>query len=415
LKTKQQPDGGFEQTTFAGFETTDAVLAIAEQAQTTSTWSTTEARDAIDSLHFGGTPNGKTPIDYLVDLTGTATDQGVAAKNLVLVALPLGFDPTDFGGVDLVTRMGGCSGDQTLGFNGLMYLAIAQELVCGGALPANLTTIRDGQQANGGWNFAGNPTLSDIDADSTATATEALIGGGAASTDPAVQKAMAFLATNQQATGAWQSFGTDDPNSTALAMLGIAAAGYDPSTSCWRDTVAPQLAGTPYANPAAWLRSQQITSGADAGRFQSPNDSFGVNTLATTQSVEALLRSWYPVFRADAQVCTTTGPSPNVSTTTPTAGGTITVSGDGFAPGATLTVELHSDPVLLATVVADGNGAYSAVVTIPADTAPGPHQIVVSGTGADGQPRVSVVSIDVQAPAVAVGAEAVSLQPRLAG
>src|SRR5262249_49068861 len=155
--------------------------------------------------------------------------------------------------------------------------------------------------ANGGWNFAGNPSLDDMDADSTATAMEALIGGGATLSDPAIQQAVAFLATNQQASGAWQSFGTDDPNSTALAMFGIAAAGHAPATSCWRDTVAPQLAGTPYASPAAWLRSQQLTSGTDAGRFQSPNDSFGVNTLATTQSVEALLRSWYPVLRADAQ------------------------------------------------------------------------------------------------------------------
>jgi hypothetical protein len=309
LESQQQSDGGFEQTAFAGFETTDTVLAIAEQAQTGATWNPLEARAAIEALHFGGTPSGKTPIDYLVDLTANAADQGVPAKNLVLVALPLGFDPTDFGGVDLVDAMGGCDGDETLGFNGLLWLALAQELVCAGAPPATLAAIRDAQQASGGWNFAGDPTLDDIDNDSTAIAMAALVASGADASDTAIAKALAFLATNHQASGAWQFFGEDDPNSTAMAMLGIATAGYDPTTSCWRDTVAPQLAGSPYAPPNAWLRSQQVTSGPDAGRIASPSDSFGVNTFATSQTVEALLRSWYPVVRATAQPCTTDDPA----------------------------------------------------------------------------------------------------------
>ena len=50
---------------------------------------------------------------------------------------------------------------------------------------------------------------------------------------------LGFFATNQQASGAWQSFGVDDPNSTSLSILGITAAGYDVESSCWRDTAAP--------------------------------------------------------------------------------------------------------------------------------------------------------------------------------
>ena len=41
LKTQQQSDGGFELAMFPGFETRDASLAIAEDAQTGTTWSTT--------------------------------------------------------------------------------------------------------------------------------------------------------------------------------------------------------------------------------------------------------------------------------------------------------------------------------------------------------------------------------------
>ena len=44
LHTQQQPDGGFEVAGFPGFETPDAVLAIAEQAQTGDTWSTATPR-----------------------------------------------------------------------------------------------------------------------------------------------------------------------------------------------------------------------------------------------------------------------------------------------------------------------------------------------------------------------------------
>ncbi len=131
------------------------------------------------------------------------------------------------------------------------------------------------------------------------------------------------------------------------------------------------------------------TTGTGAGRFQSPSDSFGENTFATSQSVEALLRSWLPVARAADQVCATVGSTPSVSTTTPTAAGTMTISGNGFLPGTSLTIVLHSDPVVLATVDADANGAYSVIVTIPAGTTPGTHQIVVSGLGPDGQPRES--------------------------
>ena len=63
LKTQQLPDGGFEVVGFPGFETRDASLAIAEQAQTGSTWSTTEAYEALANLHQHDT--GKTPLDAL--------------------------------------------------------------------------------------------------------------------------------------------------------------------------------------------------------------------------------------------------------------------------------------------------------------------------------------------------------------
>ncbi len=310
LKTKQLPDGSFEVAGFAGFETRDVVLAIAEQAQTGTTWSSSQALAAVQALKAGG--SGPTPLDYLEDLVAASSDHGVAAKTVVLVSASLGIDATAFGSVNLLTKMGGCDGTSSATFNGLLYLIIAQQLLCAGVAPAaNVTTVRSAQQANGGWGFAGDNTTDDIDNDTTAVAVEALIGSGATIADPAVQKALAFFAANFQADGAWQSFGEDDPNSTALAILGVTAAGFDVTTSCWRDTLAPDLVGTAYTSPDAWLRSQQLTTGTDAGRVQSPSDSFGVNTFATSQFVEGLMRSWLPVARAAEQTCATAGPPPS--------------------------------------------------------------------------------------------------------
>jgi hypothetical protein len=64
-------------------------------------------------------------------------------------------------------------------------------------------------------------------------------------------------------------------------------------------------------------------------------------------------------------------------------GGSLTVSGSNFAPGDTVTIVLHSAPITLATTTANPSGAFSAVVTIPSDTAPGQHEIVASDTDGD--------------------------------
>ncbi|WP_062137352.1 glycoside hydrolase [Demequina aestuarii] len=58
-------------------------------------------------------------------------------------------------------------------------------------------------------------------------------------------------------------------------------------------------------------------------------------------------------------------------------GGTLVLAGSGFMPGGDIVIELHSEPMLLATVQADATGAFSTTVTIPTDAPVGEHQIVV--------------------------------------
>jgi hypothetical protein len=312
LKTQQQPDGGFEVSGFPGFETRDASLAIAEQAQTGSTWSTTEAHDALAALPFGG--SGPTPLNALDAYAATITTAGAAAKTIVLSAGPLGIDPAAFdaagdgGPVNLEAMLDSGCGVNTASFgtfSDTLYAILAKKMVCGAPPPAALAAVRAGQQANGGWNFTGDPTGTDVDTDTTAVAVEGLVAGGADATDPAVHKALGFFATNLQSNGSWLSFGASDPNSTAQAILGVTATGYDVTSPCWRDVLNPAATGTPYVDPDVWLESQQLTSPpADAGRIASPNDAFPpVNTFATSQSIQALRRGWLPVSPLAAQSC----------------------------------------------------------------------------------------------------------------
>ncbi|SDL76776.1 MSCRAMM family protein [Microbacterium azadirachtae] len=76
------------------------------------------------------------------------------------------------------------------------------------------------------------------------------------------------------------------------------------------------------------------------------------------------------------------------------AGDTIAVSGSGFVPGEPVSIELHSTPVVLASVKADESGAVAATVTLPADTALGAHEIVLTGSysGTTGATALTVVA-----------------------
>ena len=68
-----------------------------------------------------------------------------------------------------------------------------------------------------------------------------------------------------------------------------------------------------------------------------------------------------------------------LSTAAVQPGGSVHVTGSGFAPGEPVGIELHSTPVVLASVAANGDGVVDTTVTIPADAPVGDHQIVLAG------------------------------------
>jgi prenyltransferase beta subunit len=302
LKTQQQTDGGFEVAGFPGFETPDAVLAIASAAQTTYAWNKVTARNAV----LATVKSGHTPLHALDDLAQSGIDAGQAAKLIALVTVPLGmsstaFDPDGDGAQNLAATVdAGLRANGSYGlFNATLYAAIAKRSLNSTVQAATLAYIKGAQQANGGWNYSGLAGGADLDIDTTAAAIQALVAAGVPSADTDLNQGLAFLAIQQRADGSWQSFGSDDPNSTSTAVLAVTAAGFDVEISCWRNTVVPGLSANPYTSPLTWLRSRQATS----GQFNSPNDAFGVNTFATSQSVQGLERNWLPLVPIAPRTC----------------------------------------------------------------------------------------------------------------
>jgi hypothetical protein len=151
----------------------------------------------------------------------------------------------------------------------------------------------------------------------------ALIAGGAAPNDPDVVEGLAFLATKQSASGAWDAFGGPSPESTSRAILAITAAGYDPTSSCWRDTVAPALAGTAYASPVTALDNLQ----AGGGNWGTPPFA----SFSTGQAIQGLERQWLPVARGPVQTCGLPA-APPTTTTLPAVGGSGAVPPGSAAP-----------------------------------------------------------------------------------
>ncbi len=321
LTTQQQADGGFEVAGFAGFETADATLALAEAAQSGGGWDADAARSAIAGVTTGA---GFAPYDAIDDEAEIGPTAGAAAKLIALVAAPGGwadglspvaFDPgQDGAAVDLLSTMsaGFDAGTGWFGTFGDTLLAVlAHRQVCVDIPDASTTAVLAAGAPSGGWNFAGDPTDDLFDPDITGRALQALAAAGVPVDDPAVSSGLRRLAVEHDAaTGGWISFGEVNPNSTAMAVLGLDAYGFDAATRAWRDDLAPERAADPYVAPRDYLLGQQQAD----GRIASPSDSFGVNTFPTSQGVQALTLAWD--WTAPATCPDLSAPAPTTTTST---------------------------------------------------------------------------------------------------
>lgn len=322
LASQQEGDGGFELADFPPFETPDAVLAIAANAQSTGTWSPSEARAAVAAVDNGGV----TALDWLDDFAEAGLTGGLAAKFILLVALPLGDEPTayDPGGdgnaVDLTADLD--SIDPGL-FNSFLFGRLAESALGQNVHQADLQLICEAEKAvGGGWSFDGRPDAANAaDLDSTGFAVMALAGAGVEPGDPVLAAAAPFVVGGQQANGSWSSFGSDDPNATALAMLAVTALGRG------LDDLAH--------DPVAWLQSRQHAD----GHIASPNDFGSPNTFATSQAVQALLldqpgADWLPPAAGSGRRCLPRASYTDVPATAWYDDGARWVDDEGIVAGA---------------------------------------------------------------------------------
>lgn len=79
----------------------------------------------------------------------------------------------------------------------------------------------------------------------------------------------------------------------------------------------------------------------------------------------------------------TSGPVITTNNSSVGPGGSLTVGGTGFVDNESITLTLHSTPVVLATLTSSGAGTFSITVSIPSSTAPGAHQIIATGASGD--------------------------------
>ena len=262
LRTLQQEDGSFGSS--VGM-TLEVVFAGAAAAQDLSTWR--------------APASGLSPLDYLAtNVERYAVDAAFTGK-LVVALVAAGYDPSDFAGRDLVSRLAGY--DDGNGAYGAATLnqawAILGLLAAGQSLPKGAAGVLiSAQQSDGGWE--GAPSWG-TDSNTTALVLQALVAAGVKADHRAIAKGKSYLAAQQSPTGGFtysSKWGNAaDANSTAYALQALVALGQDPSS-------------------ATWLKGS-ATAVDDLLRLQLPSGAFewqptqGANLLATAQAIPALL------------------------------------------------------------------------------------------------------------------------------
>jgi Prenyltransferase and squalene oxidase repeat len=302
--------GGWDSDLTFPFVNSEAVLAIAESAQNDASWSTSEALAAVKATTNADDVD---PTDVLAIMAANATTPGTAGKFVVLVAKPLGMSTTALAATIGDPNPNGSFATDDL-FNNTLYAGLAKHLLEGSVPASTIGYIEDKQLSTGGWSDGFNP---DADVDTSSLALQVLIAGGVAPTDPIVQRALAYIADQQNADGTWSAFGNESAESSSRAVLAITAAGFDPNSRCWRDTVEPAAAGDPFVGGDAALESLVNPDGSIAGP--------GVFSaaFATAQGIQGLERNWLPIVQSTPQTCATVAPpatppaSPPASPTTP--------------------------------------------------------------------------------------------------
>ncbi len=257
VASSQQPDGSF-----SGFNpgaTIDAVLAIVAAGY--------DPQDYVSSL-------GNRPLDYLETEAAAYVEGSVAATGKLLTSVvAAGGDPHDFAGLNLVdllldsyNSVTGAFGDPTTTFDqawAIIGLRAARVPVTAEAV----SYLQDIQATGGGWGYVANASVADPD--STALALQALAAAGVPRATPTVDAAFAFLHGIQEPDGGFPDYdGMTSAATTGIVLQALAAYGEDPDSLTWS-----KFEGLTLHTPIDTLLSLQSPQGGFAG-FSGPNDNY---------------------------------------------------------------------------------------------------------------------------------------------
>src|SRR5262249_19111887 len=150
---------------------------------------------------------GQNPLAFLDLVKASAGSKGQAAKYVLTFAAPLGQDTSA-----LAAMIGDPNPDGSfatdLFFHDTLLSALPEKVLTGSVPASTVSYIKSKQQTAGSWAYdATEGTEPDID--TTGSAVQALIAGGVPQDDPAITKALAWLAAQQNADGTWSFFGDE--------------------------------------------------------------------------------------------------------------------------------------------------------------------------------------------------------------
>ncbi len=243
---------------------------------------------------------GVGPLQYLTANAAGVPNAPSAAK-AALAAEALGLDPKAVGGTDLIAKIGAgfdsATGKYAPGDDFSQAIAMIGLACTGNSVPAGaVEALQDAQLDPGGWGFGGT-----ADPDTTAIAVQALVAAGVAADHPSVIGGHEYLLAAQGTDGGWgYDVAASNASSTAFVVQALLALGEDPESAAYTKSG---------VTPVEYLLSQQLANGSFAG-FDP--------TYATNQVLPALAGRTF----CDAPETPITQVRP-VATATPTASPTV--------------------------------------------------------------------------------------------